>query len=219
MNKWRVFYSSIYRSLVASPLSSSVCSFSFHCDHILHSVCTASLVPSFVSFTNPAIALNLRIHHQPADFTCQFRSEHLLWYTSISHALIQEALTTRHNCPLVSQPVQGNPPLPLMARAHSVRDDINPMSLTQQVQRRLRDADMSLNANNSDLIRFGRALRENEAELWYHHGEGGFVDCVDGSAIWIGEFRAERTKASGRLGGCKDGYGKGSASSDQFLGG
>ncbi len=114
------------------------------------------------------------MYHQP--FALHIQSDHLLWYTSIPHALIQEALTTRDDCPLMSQSLQRDPPLPLMTRAHSISDDIHPMTLTQQVQRRLRDADMTLNANDGNLIRVGRALRKDEAELWYHHGKGGLVD-------------------------------------------
>ena len=62
------------------------------------------------------------------------------------------------------------------------------MSLTQQIQCRLRDADVRLDSHNCDLVRHLRAFGEGEAQFGDEHREGGLVDCVEG---WVVEFRAD----------------------------
>ena len=60
------------------------------------------------------------------------------------------------------------------------------MSLAQQVQRRLGDAYVGLDAHDGDLVGYACALGEGEAEFGDEHGEGGFVDCVEGGIVELG---------------------------------
>ena len=60
------------------------------------------------------------------------------------------------------------------------------MALTQQVQRRLRDADVRLDPHNGDLVGYLGALGERVAEFGDEHGEGGLVDCVERGVVEFG---------------------------------
>ena len=62
------------------------------------------------------------------------------------------------------------------------------MSLTQQIQRRLRDAYMRLDPHNGDLVRHLRALGEGVAQFRDEHRKGRLVDGVEG---WVVEFGAD----------------------------
>ena len=66
------------------------------------------------------------------------------------------------------------------------------MPLTQQVQRRLRDADVRLYPHDGDLVGHLGALGEGVAEFGDEHGEGGLVDSVEGGVV---EFGADWEKA------------------------
>jgi len=73
-------------------------------DHILHKVCTAAFVLSFVSLTNPAISLNL-CQDQSANVLLRPTHKKLidvLRNIGITHTLVQKALTRRHDCALRS---------------------------------------------------------------------------------------------------------------------
>ena len=105
-----------------------------------------------------------------------------------------------------------------MAAGHPVSDDINPVSLAQQIQRSLRDADMCFNTHNGYLIRILRALSECEAQFRDEHGEGRFVDGIEGVS---GGSQLGADGAEPRFGLCGgiDGDGEGLAGSNEFLGG
>lgn len=62
------------------------------------------------------------------------------------------------------------------------------MPVTQQIERRLRDAYVRLDAHDGDLVGYLGALGEGVAEFGDEHGEGGLVDCVEGR---VGEFGAD----------------------------
>lgn len=123
--------------------------------YIFPSVCTESLVLSFVSLTSFAISLNL---FRPVSQTCSIlvrkkwrkRSKvrgrgdktgrvkpkyykHLLGNRRVPHTFIQPPLTRRHHRPLPRQAPQRHAHLPRMATAHPVRQHIHAMPLGQQV--------------------------------------------------------------------------------------
>lgn len=60
------------------------------------------------------------------------------------------------------------------------------MALTQQVQRRLRDADVRLDPHDGDLVGHLGALGERVAEFRDEHGEGGLVDGVERGVVEFG---------------------------------
>ena len=123
--------------------------------YILHRVCTASFVLSLVSLTKPVIVLNL--HHNckrnpNPSIVNMNQKEDLLRNSRIPHTLIQKALTRSNNRPLRPQSLQRHRPLPCITTTHPIHKHIDPMSLTQQIQRRLRHTNMRLNPHNSNLI-------------------------------------------------------------------
>ena len=190
-----------------------------------------------------------------------------LWNTRVPHTLIQKALTRRddralrptnplvpplstsfpkmqtNKTPHLPQPTQRHGPLSAVATAHPVREHVHPVALTQQVQRRLGDADVRLDADDGDLVGDLGALGEGVAEFGDEHGEGGLVDCVEGGVVefgadWGGAIvvswwvllgggvkmkkewgRLTWTEAGGGLCGCVDGDGEGVAGANHLLGG
>ena len=75
----------------------------------------------------------------------------LLFNRRIPHALIQPAFTRRDDHALSGQPPQRHPDLPLMTTTHPVRQHVHLVPVGQQVERGLRDADVSLDADDGDL--------------------------------------------------------------------
>ena len=62
------------------------------------------------------------------------------------------------------------------------------MAVTQQIEHRLRYADVRLDPYNGDLVGYLGAFGERVAQFWHEHREGGLVDGVEGRA---GEFGAD----------------------------
>ena len=60
------------------------------------------------------------------------------------------------------------------------------MPLAQQVEGRLRDADVGFDADDGDLVGDPGALGEGVAEFGDEHGEGGLVDGVEGRVVEFG---------------------------------
>lgn len=60
------------------------------------------------------------------------------------------------------------------------------MALTQQIQRRLRNAHMGFDPYNGDLIRHARAFGERVAQFGDEHRKGGLVNRIKGRIIEFG---------------------------------
>ena len=71
----------------------------------------------------------------------------------IPHTLIQPTLTRRHDRPFPRQPPQRNGHLFAITTTHAVRQHIDFVALRQQVERRLRDADVGFDTHDDDFPR------------------------------------------------------------------
>lgn len=143
-----------------------------HTFYILHRVCTASLVLSFVSLTKPAIVLNLHQNckRNPNPFIVRMNQEkYLLRNPRIPHTLIQETLARSDDRALRPQPLQSDRPLPRIATTHPIHKHIDPMSLTQQIQRRLRHTNMRLDTHNSNLILLIGVRLQRKSQVRHEH--------------------------------------------------
>ena len=69
------------------------------------------------------------------------------------------------------------------------------MALTQQVERRLCDADVRLDADDGDLVGHLGALGEGVAEFGDEHGEGGLVNSVERGVVEFGADWGEKAKS------------------------
>lgn len=70
----------------------------------------------------------------------------------VPHALVHPALARRDgDAGLGAQPVQRNAHLAGVAAGHAVGEHVHPVSGIAQVQRRLGDADVGLDADEGDL--------------------------------------------------------------------
>ena len=120
----------------------------------------------------------------------------------IPKALIHPALARRNTHPLLSpQAIQRHHNLLSIAAAHAVRNDVHVVARVAQVQRRLGDANVRLDADQGN----GRLGLQLGFELGDEHGELGLVDGVRGEVgCDAGDGLAE---FGGGLGCCVDGDG------------
>lgn len=107
-----------------------------------------------------------RLLHQPRHGP-EFRDR------CIAHQLIQEALARRDHRARRPEPRQRNRDLLRVARTDPIRQDVDLVPVRQQIQRRLRDADMALDAHEHDLSR--RRRREVLRDRGDPHAEGRLV--------------------------------------------
>jgi hypothetical protein len=78
---------------------------------------------------------------------CKMRL-HVLRYCCVSHTLIHKALACCHYGPFIPQPRQCNGHLLLVTAAYAIRDDIDLVSSSEEIDGGLCNADVALNANN-----------------------------------------------------------------------
>lgn len=65
--------------------------------------------------------------------------------------LKNNTLTRSHNAPRISQPIERNPSFLGVDATHAIRDYVYPMSRREQIESRLRDADVRLNADEDSI--------------------------------------------------------------------
>ena len=97
------------------------------------------------------------------------QKEYSLRNARIPHTLIQKALTRSNNRPLGPQSLQGHCPLARITTTHPVHKHIDPMSLTQQIERRLRHTNMRLYADNGNLILLIGVRLQGESQVRHKH--------------------------------------------------
>jgi hypothetical protein len=133
---------------------------------------------------------------------------------SIANTLVHPTLTRRNSDALFgAQPRQRNADLARVARRHAVGDDVDVVAGVAQVERRLGDADVRLDADEGDL----RGRDELGGDGRDEHGEAGLVVRRRGEQVGDGgDGWAELGRG---LGGCYDGDGEGFGEVDEFLGG
>ena len=108
----------------------------------------------------------------------------------IAHALIQPALARRDDCAFSPQPRQRDRYLLWITTTHAVCKDINLMPLSEQIQGRLRDADMALDAHDDHLPLLWPQRVEGSHHIRHHHRKGGLVNmcvCLDPTAVVLVE--------------------------------
>jgi hypothetical protein len=127
---------------------------------------------------------------------CNVSKLDVLWRPCILHAFIQEALACCHYRPLMPQPCQCNGHLLLIAAAHSIGDDIDLVLGPQEVDGRLCNANVALDANEDareravglevveGFLDFGSSKSREQVGLVVrccgviHHGEQRLVDMA-----------------------------------------
>lgn len=87
----------------------------------------------------------------------------------IAQNLKQHTLATRHHSPRIPQPRQRNPPLLGVNTTHPINEHVHPMPTLKEIERRLRDADMRLDADDDHVQRFAVAGREEGIDLGRYH--------------------------------------------------
>lgn len=134
--------------------------------------------------------------------------------SGIPDALVHPALARRHGDALLGpQPVEGDENLARVAAAHAVGDDVHAVPGVAQVERRLRDADVRLDADEGD----GRSRGEMGRQLGREHGELGLVEGRGGEQL--GDGRDGGAEFGDGLGCGVDGDGKGVCEGDELAGG
>lgn len=130
----------------------------------------------------------------------------------IAQALVHPALASGDDdTRLGAQPVEGDDDLCPVAAAHAVGNDVGGVAGVAQVQGRLGDADVRLDADEGD----ARGGLEGGGQLGHHHGELCLVDLLGGDEAGQGGHRG--AELGGRLGGCVDGDGGCLGKGEQLL--
>ncbi len=132
----------------------------------------------------------------------------------VAQALVHPALARRDgDARLGAQAVQRHDDLLAVAAADAIGDDVDGVAGVTQVQRRLRDANVRLDADERNL----RLARQTGSELGHHHGELGLVDGGRGQVR--GDAGHRRAELGGRLRGDVHGNGGGLGKGEELLGG
>lgn len=108
---------------------------------------------------------------------------------SITKNLKKHTLTTRNNSPSIPQPSKRNPPLLGVNTANAINEDVNAVAALEEIERRLRHADVRLDPDDYHVE--GRRIwrREQLLDLWGYHREEGLVYV--GADVWAVEVLLE----------------------------
>lgn len=133
----------------------------------------------------------------------------------VAQALVHPALARRDvDALLGAQPVERHDDLLPVAAADAVGDDVHRVARVAQVQRRLRDANVRLDADERHL----RTGRQVGRQLGHHHRELGLVDGRRAGQV-RGDAGHRRAELGGGLRRDVDGHGGGLGKGEQLLGG
>lgn len=131
----------------------------------------------------------------------------------VAEALVHPALARRDfDARLGAQPVERHDDLLAVAAADAVGDDVDGVAGVAQVERRLGDANVRLDADEGNLRLGGQLGRE----LGHHHGELGLVDGRRGEVR--GDAGDSRAQLGGGLRRYVHGDGGGLGEAKQLLG-
>ena len=119
--------------------------------YILHSVCTASRVLSFVSFTSPARDLNLRMQSVDILNDKMYMTISLLGNIRVAHTFVQPALAGGYDCTLRSQAGECNLSLAFVAGAYTICYDVHTVPVAEKIDCCLSNTNMRLDPNDSDM--------------------------------------------------------------------
>ncbi len=132
----------------------------------------------------------------------------------VAEALVHPALARRDgDAGLGAQAVEGDDDLLAVAAADAVGNDVDGVAGVAQVQRRLGDADVRLDADEGDL----GGSREVGRERGHQHRELGLVNRRRGQVR--GDGGHGRAQLGGRLRRCVDRHGRGLGKGEELLGG